>query len=95
LDYSQKKCYLNRETLFVAFSTPKGGMGKTAVTMLTASYAADSFLETSETPVDVVFFDLPSTVNAKGIFKSIINMDYIFTPKDINELYERKSQKPF
>jgi cellulose biosynthesis protein BcsQ len=41
---------------------------------------ADSFLETSETPVDVVFFDLPGTVNAKGIFKSIINMDYIFTP---------------
>jgi cellulose biosynthesis protein BcsQ len=45
-----------------------------------AKDAADSFLETSETPVDVVFFDLPGTVNAKGIFKSIINMDYIFTP---------------
>jgi cellulose biosynthesis protein BcsQ len=45
-----------------------------------AKDVADSFLETSETPVDVVFFDLPGTVNAKGIFKSIINMDYIFTP---------------
>jgi cellulose biosynthesis protein BcsQ len=45
-----------------------------------AKDAADNFLETSETPVDVVFFDLPGTVNAKGIFKSIINMDYIFTP---------------
>jgi cellulose biosynthesis protein BcsQ len=45
-----------------------------------AKDAADSFLETSDTPVDVVFFDLPGTVNAKGIFKSIINMDYIFTP---------------
>jgi cellulose biosynthesis protein BcsQ len=45
-----------------------------------AKEVADNFLETSETPVDVVFFDLPGTVNAKGIFKSIINMDYIFTP---------------
>lgn len=45
-----------------------------------AKDVADSFLETSEMPVDVVFFDLPGTVNAKGIFKSIINMDYIFTP---------------
>jgi cellulose biosynthesis protein BcsQ len=45
-----------------------------------AKDVADNFLETSETPIDVVFFDLPGTVNAKGIFKSIINMDYIFTP---------------
>jgi hypothetical protein len=28
---------MNKETLFVAFSTQKGGMGKTAVTVLTAS----------------------------------------------------------
>ena len=45
-----------------------------------AKDVADNFLETSETTIDVVFFDLPGTVNAKGIFKSIINMDYIFTP---------------
>ncbi|MDR1865929.1 MAG: ParA family protein [Bacteroidales bacterium] len=29
---------MNRETLFIAFSTQKGGMGKTALTVLTASY---------------------------------------------------------
>jgi len=29
---------MKQETLFVAFSTQKGGMGKTAVTVLTASY---------------------------------------------------------
>ncbi|GHT05365.1 hypothetical protein AGMMS49525_12620 [Bacteroidia bacterium] len=29
---------MKKETLFVAFSTQKGGMGKTAVTVLTASY---------------------------------------------------------
>jgi len=45
-----------------------------------AKDVADNFLESSDTAIDVVFFDLPGTVNAKGIFKSIINMDYIFTP---------------
>jgi cellulose biosynthesis protein BcsQ len=29
---------MNKETLFIAFSTQKGGMGKTALTVLTASY---------------------------------------------------------
>jgi cellulose biosynthesis protein BcsQ len=29
---------MKKQTLFVAFSTQKGGMGKTAVTVLTASY---------------------------------------------------------
>jgi cellulose biosynthesis protein BcsQ len=60
-------------------------LGKKAYAVITANPGqakdvADSFLETSETPIDVIFFDLPGTVNAKGIFKSIINMDYIFTP---------------
>jgi cellulose biosynthesis protein BcsQ len=45
-----------------------------------AKEAAESFMESSEMPMDAVFFDLPGTVNAKGIFKSLINMDYIFTP---------------
>jgi cellulose biosynthesis protein BcsQ len=45
-----------------------------------AKDVADSFLESSGVTIDLVFFDLPGTVNAKGIFKSIINMDYIFTP---------------
>jgi cellulose biosynthesis protein BcsQ len=29
---------MKKETLFVAFSTQKGGMGKTAMTVLAASY---------------------------------------------------------
>jgi cellulose biosynthesis protein BcsQ len=29
---------MQKETLFIAFSTQKGGMGKTALTVLTASY---------------------------------------------------------
>jgi cellulose biosynthesis protein BcsQ len=45
-----------------------------------AKDVADRFIESSGMTFDVVFFDLPGTVNAKGIFKSILNMDYIFTP---------------
>ncbi|GHU90259.1 hypothetical protein FACS1894155_08380 [Bacteroidia bacterium] len=45
-----------------------------------AKDAADDFLEKDEREFDVFFFDLPGTVNARGIFKSIMNMDYIFTP---------------
>jgi len=60
-------------------------LNKKAYPVITAAPAeardvADSYLETADTTFDVVFFDLPGTVNAKGIFKSIINMDYIFTP---------------
>lgn len=29
---------------------------------------------------DVVFFDLPGTVNSPGVLETIINMDYLFTP---------------
>jgi cellulose biosynthesis protein BcsQ len=58
---------------------------KKAYTILTsppdeAKDIADAFLESSEVDYDVVFFDLPGTVNSMGIFQSIMNMDYIFTP---------------
>lgn len=137
---------MKRHPLFVAFSNQKGGVGKSAITVLMASYihylkdknvlvvdcdypqysihamrerdkqvvekndyykqllvaqfvqinkkaytilsaradeakeAADLFLENSDLDYDVVFFDLPGTVNTSGIFKSLMNMDYIFTP---------------
>ena len=29
---------------------------------------------------DILFFDLPGTVNTPGILEAIINMDYVFTP---------------
>jgi cellulose biosynthesis protein BcsQ len=45
-----------------------------------AKEVADDYLEKAAEEFDIVFFDLPGTVNAKGIFKSIMNMDYIFTP---------------
>jgi len=137
---------MKKETLFVAFSTQKGGVGKTTFTVLAASYlhylkgynvavldcdfpqysinamrkrdtqqvetddyykqiaynqfkqlnkkaypiiccspedaiaSADSFLASSDLEFDVVFFDLPGTVNSVGVLQSLANMDYIFTP---------------
>lgn len=42
--------------------------------------AAHEFSKTSAAPVDVIFFDLPGTVNSPGILKSLAGMNYIFTP---------------
>jgi len=137
---------MKKETLFVAFSTQKGGVGKTTFTVLAASYlhylkgynvavldcdypqysinamrkrdtqqvetddyyklmafnqfkqlnkkaypiicstpedaiaSANSFLASTDMEFDVVFFDLPGTVNSAGVLQSLANMDYIFTP---------------
>ena len=137
---------MNNETLFVAFSTQKGGMGKTAVTVLTASYLhyvrgyhvavidcdfpqhsiieerkrdgelivkdkyfkrmayemynslgikaypvkdskpenaiqeAHALIENSVKKFDVIFFDLPGTLNSGGVIKTLASMNYIFTP---------------
>jgi cellulose biosynthesis protein BcsQ len=137
---------MKKETLFVAFSTQKGGMGKTAVTVLTASYLhymkgyrvavldcdfpqhsivkerkrdedliigndyfkrmafemyrtggvkayrvksgtaetaiedAQALIDSTEKPYDVIFFDLPGTLNSKGVVQTLSAMDYIFTP---------------
>jgi cellulose biosynthesis protein BcsQ len=137
---------MKKETLFVAFSTQKGGMGKTAMTVLAASYLhyakgyhvavidcdfpqhsivkerkrdnelvinnmyfkrmaydqfrslniktypvkgsllenavkdAQALMDTSEKMFDVIFFDLPGTLNSEGVLKTLASMDYIFTP---------------
>jgi len=41
---------------------------------------AHKFADTSSVPVDVVFFDLPGTVNTPGILKALAGMHHIFTP---------------
>lgn len=41
---------------------------------------ANEFVNTSSIPIDVVFFDLPGTVNTPGILKALAGMHYIFTP---------------
>ena len=42
--------------------------------------AAHEFVKASFVPVDVVFFDLPGTVNTPGILKALAGMHHIFTP---------------
>ena len=135
---------MNKEPLFVAFSTQKGGAGKTTLTVLTASYlhyvkgynvavvdcdypqfsiadmrkrdveqvmndlhykrmahvlftqiGKDAYPVEDCTPVeaigiaedlqkenepDFIFFDLPGTLNAAGVVKTLAHMDYIFVP---------------
>lgn len=143
---------MKKETLFVAFSTQKGGMGKTTVTVLTASYLhyvggyhiavidcdfpqhsivrerkrdgdlimkddyfkrmayemynslgikayqvkgsspetaiqdAQELIENSQKEFDVIFFDLPGTINSKGVLKTLASMNYIFTPISADRL---------
>ena len=42
--------------------------------------AAQEFVNTSPVPLDVLFFDLPGTVNTPGILKALAGMHHIFTP---------------
>ena len=42
--------------------------------------AALEFVSSSTVPIDVVFFDLPGTVNTPGILKALAGMHHIFTP---------------
>lgn len=42
--------------------------------------AANDFLKSSSIPIDIIFFDLPGTVNTPGILKALIGMHHIFTP---------------
>ncbi len=38
------------------------------------------YLDNSMSAVDVVLFDLPGTVNSRGVLNILINLDYIFIP---------------
>lgn len=133
---------MSRQCVFIALSNQKGGVGKSTMTVLLASYfhyvmgkrvavvdcdypqfsiqslrtrdmqnvekseylqrmlyeqhertgqkaypvltsGPDKALETAlrlTDTCDVVFFDLPGTVNSPGVLETIINMDYLFTP---------------
>ena len=137
---------MKNETLMIAFSNQKGGVGKSTMTILLASYlhytknlnvavvdcdspqyslgnmrerdkqavmksdyfkqlmmaqfdrigkkaypiinstpeeareTIDRFLEESEEHYDLVIVDLPGTVKSQGVFRTIVNMDYVLTP---------------
>ena len=60
-------------------------LGKKAYPVLCSTPEAaittvEEFLKTEPMEIDVVFFDLPGTVNSEGIINSLASMDYIFTP---------------
>lgn len=42
--------------------------------------AALRVMESSEKPLDIIFFDLPGTVNSAGIIKALAGMHYLFIP---------------
>lgn len=41
---------------------------------------AQVFLSASPSPIDVILFDLPGTVNSSGILTTLAGLDYIFSP---------------
>ena len=45
-----------------------------------AGEAAEELVRNSDTAFDIVFVDLPGTVEARGVFRTIVNMDYVITP---------------
>ena len=60
-------------------------LGKKAYPVLCSSpdeaiKTADEYLASAGSDYDVVFFDLPGTVNSEGVIHSLSGMDYIFTP---------------
>lgn len=137
---------MKKKTLLVAFSTQKGGIGKSALTVLMGGYfhyikgynvgvvdcdyaqfsifnmrerdrkiattvdhyklmvfnqlknqgkkpypilksmptqaipTAEKMIEESDIDLDVIFFDLPGTLNSEGILSTLSMMDFIFSP---------------
>ena len=127
---------MNKETLLVALSNQKGGVGKSAFTVLLASYyhyvknlnvavidcdypqhslsrmrerdmqavgrsdyfiqkkaypiinataeqarnAAEELMRTPGSHFDLIFIDLPGTMESRGVLSAILNMDYVLTP---------------
>jgi cellulose biosynthesis protein BcsQ len=51
-----------------------------------ALHDADSLIEKTDKPFDIIFFDLPGTLNGEGIIKILASMDYIFTPVSADRL---------
>jgi len=41
---------------------------------------ASQFLQSSPIPIDIVFFDLPGTVNTPGLLSTLAGMNHIFSP---------------
>jgi len=147
----------NKQPLYIAFSTQKGGVGKTALTVITASYlhymtnykvgiidcdypqysvqemrerdirqieenpyygnlaekqfsalnkslypvevstvedalsSADKMIRDYDMDFDILFFDLPGTLNTPGFIGTISGMDYIFSPISADRMVLRST----
>lgn len=73
-----------------------GESGRKAYNILTstpeeAKQTAFDFLDRSDTTYDLVLVDLSGTVNATGVFQSIVNMDYLFVPVTQNRMVMQSS----
>ena len=41
---------------------------------------AKKLIDNAASQPDIIFFDLPGTLNSKGVVKTLAGMDYIFSP---------------
>ena len=148
---------MNKETLLVALSNQKGGVGKSAFTVLLASYyhyvknlnvavidcdypqhslsrmrerdmqavgrsdyfkqlivtqferiqkkaypiinataeqarnAAEELMRTPGSHFDLIFIDLPGTMESRGVLSAILNMDYVLTPVKADRMVMQSS----
>jgi len=70
-----------KQLAYKQFSTDKRGVYPIiSSNVLDAPHTAQKLIETSEEEFDIIFFDLPGTLNTKGVLTLAANMDYIFSP---------------
>ena len=41
---------------------------------------AEELMQTSDKDFDIIFFDLPGTLNSPGVIRTLASMDYVLTP---------------
>lgn len=58
----------------------RGAYPVVASNTIDAVSTARQLIESSDIQYDMIFFDLPGTLNTKGVLTLIANMDYIFPP---------------
>lgn len=76
--------------IFIAFATQKGGIGKTTLTVLTASYlhyvkGYNVAVVDCDAPQNSIA-DLRGTLKSEGVVKTLSQMDYIFAPISADRL---------
>ena len=77
---------------FSSIDTPEFGILRMVVDKPEeAKQAAYGFIDRSGLCYDVVFIDLPGTVNATGVFSSIVNMDRLIVPVTQNRMVMQSS----